>query len=409
MPQRRRPPTTGEPRVRRGTVRIPPAIAAHLRSGHPYLFREALGGRPLREPAGQVLEIVDDAGEFVARGLYDPDGVVAVRVLTRDPSEHIGDEAIARRVNAARKLRERLLPSTGMTAYRVVHGEGDQLPGVSVDRYGDYLVVHLFSPSLEKIASTLYDALQAAWSPKAIYEQKRYRSLGGEGAREPAKLVRGEAAPVEVEVEEHGLKFLVDPTAPLGTGLFPDLREGRRAVADHARGRRLLNLFSYTGAFSVWAARGGATETVSVDLAAKANARARRNFEINGLAEGELIVGDAFKVLAKMSERKREFDLLVLDPPSFSQARGRVFSVANDYAELVEAALAVAAPGALMACVSNTMKVPADELDRAIGEGSYRARRIVRVVERRGLPPDFPVAAGYSEGHYLKFFLCAVA
>jgi 23S rRNA (cytosine1962-C5)-methyltransferase len=397
--------------VRKGTVRVPGDIAARVRGGHPYLFREALGGRPLRGNAGEVIEIVDDAGEFVARGLYDPDGVVAVRVVTRDPNELVEATAIARRVDAARRLRDELLPKEGMTAYRVFHGEGDGLPGATVDRYGEHLVVHLFSSALEPVREALYDALEATWKPKSIYEQKRYKPLAGEGTRGPAELRRGEVAPVEIEVEEYGVKFVVDVTAPLGTGLFPDLREGRRAVADQARGRRVLNLFSYTGAFSVWAAKAGAREVVSVDLAAKAHARARRNLQLNGLSEQnhELVAGDAFKVLAKLADRDRQFDLIILDPPSFSQAKGRVFSVAKDYRELVEASLSVAAPGALMACVSNTMKVSAEELDRAIGEGAGRAGRYVRVVERRGLPPDFPIMAGYAEGHYLKFFLCAVA
>jgi 23S rRNA (cytosine1962-C5)-methyltransferase len=411
-PRRRTKPTESASlgaRVRRGTLRITGEIASHLRAGHPYLFREALGARPMREPAGQVVEIVDEAGEFVARGLFDPDGVVAVRVVTRDPDEMIDAGAVARRVDAARKLRERVLPPGGMTAYRVLHGEGDLLPGVTVDRYADYLVVHLFTPALEPLREALYDALEAAWKPTAIYEQKRFKPLAGEAPRGPATLARGTVAPVELEVAEYGVKFLVDVTAPLGTGLFPDLREGRRSVGERASGRKVLNLFSYTGAFSVWAARGGATEVVSVDLAAKAHARARRNLQINGLPEsGELIAGDAFKVLARMHERGRRYDLIVIDPPSFSQAKGRVFSVQKDYRELVEASLSVCAPGALLACCSNTLKLSVDDMDRAIGEAAVRARSRVRVIERRGLPADFPVPAGFSEGHYLKFMLCAV-
>jgi 23S rRNA (cytosine1962-C5)-methyltransferase len=391
-------------------VRVPGEIAARLRAGHPYLFREALGGRPLRERAGDTIEIVDDAGEFVARGLFDPDGVVAVRVLTRDRGESIDAAAIARRVEAARALRQQLLPPEGMTACRVLHGEGDGVPGVTVDRYGDFLVAHLFSPAVESIRAPLYDALEAAWKPRGIYEQRRYRPLGGEAPRGPATLERGEVAPVELEVQENGLTFVVDVTAPLGTGLFLDLREGRRAVGERAGGRRVLNLFSYTGAFSTYAARGGAREIVSVDLAPKAHTRARRNLQANGLGETghEFIAGDAFTVLAKMAERRRQFDLLILDPPSFSQAKGRVFSVQKDYRELVEASLGVAARGALIACASNTMKLGADELDRAIGEAAGRAGRILRVVERRGLPVDFPVPAGFDDGYYLKFFLCAV-
>jgi 23S rRNA (cytosine1962-C5)-methyltransferase len=171
----------------------------------------------------------------------------------------------------------------------------------------------------------------------------------------------------------------------------------------------VLNLFSYTGAFSVWAHHGGAVQVTSVDLAQKAHARARRNLSLNGLDEKahELIAGDAFKVLARMSERGQKFDLIILDPPSFAQAKGRVFSVQKDYRELVEAALSVAATDALLACVSNTHKLSWDELDRAIGEAAGRVGRFTRVVDRRGLPPDFPVPAGHAEGHYLKFALVA--
>jgi 23S rRNA (cytosine1962-C5)-methyltransferase len=409
-PHRRRPrPAPGfEPRVRRGTVRVAADIAARLRGGHPYVFREALGGRPLREPAGAVLDVVDPAGELVARGLFDPEGAVAVRVVTRR-AEPVDGALVARRVEAARRLRAPLVGGD-TDAFRVLHGEGDFFPGVTVDRYGEHLVVHLYTPSLEPLRDALYDALEAAWRPRAIYEQRRYKPLAGEGPRGPATLARGQVAPVEIEVREAGLSFVVDVTAPLGTGLFLDLREGRRAVGERAAGRRVLNLFSYTGAFSVYAARAGASEIVSVDLAPKAHARARRNLAANGLPESghEFIAGDAFKVLARMTERGRQMDLIVLDPPSFSQAKGRVFSAQKDYRELVEATLPVAAPGALVLCVCNTMKMSAEELDRAVGDAAGRAHREVRVVERRGLPVDFPVPAGYGEASYLKCLLCAV-
>jgi 23S rRNA (cytosine1962-C5)-methyltransferase len=402
--------SSGAPRVRRGSVRVTGEIATRLRTGHPYLFRDALGSRPLQQAPGDLVEILDPAGEFVAKGLYDPHGNVAIRIVTRDPSGSFDGETIHRRVETARRLREQLIPNDGSDCFRVLHNEGDGIPGVTVDKYGDFLVAHLYTSSIEPLRDALYDALEDAWKPKAIYEQKRYKPQAGDGPREPAQLVRGQVAPVEIEVNESGTKFVVDVTAPLGTGLFTDLREGRKSIASYAPGRRVLNLFSYTGAFSVWAAKAGAREIVSVDLAPKAHARARRNLTANGLDETkhEFIAGDAFKVLYKMGERQRLFDLIILDPPSFAQAKGKTFSVQKDYRELVEAALAVAAPGSLMAAVSNTMKISAEEIDRAIGDAAVRQRRQVRVVERRGLPADFPVPAGFIDGHYLKFFLCAV-
>ena len=402
----------GEPRVRRGTVRVPADVATRIRGGHPYLFRDALGGRPLQQSAGDLVELVDPAGEFVAKGIFDPLGAIAVRVVSRNPEGVFDGETILRRVEAARRLREQVLTPDSGDAYRVVHSEGDGIPGVTVDRYGEHLVVHLYSSAMEPLRDALYDALEKTWKPRAIYEQRRFRPQTGEGQREPATLARGAVAPVELEVDEGGVKFVVDVTAPLGTGLFLDLREGRRAVATLAAGRRVLNLFSYTGAFSVYAARAGAREIVSVDLAPKAHARARRNLSVNGLDEGrhEFIAGDTFKVLAKMAERQRQFDLVVLDPPSFGQSKERgVFSVQKDYRELVEGCLAVAAPGSFLAACSNTLKISAEEIDRAIGDAAARSRRQVRVIGRRGLPPDFPVPAGFLEGNYLKFFLCAVA
>ncbi len=408
-PRRRRPPpSSAEPRVRRGAVRVSNDVAWRVRAGHPWIYRDALGGRPMRETPGAALDVLDPAGGFVARGLWDPEGPIALRVFARDPSAVLDGAAARERVAAARTLRERLLaPSLG--ACRVVHGEADGLPGFTVDKYGDYLVVHQFTEALSGLVPSLQAALVAVWAPRAIYLQQRYRPQTGEGVRGPAQLIHGEAAPVEVVVEESGLRFAVDPTAPLGTGLFLDLRAGRRAVARHAAGRRVLNLFSYTGAFSLYAAHAGAREVVSVDLASRAHARARRNLELNGLTEAghEFIVGDAAKVMAKMEERHRRFDLVIIDPPSFAQAKGHVFVAQKDYRDLVTAALALVDRGGLLACANNTQKLPLDEFDRIVGDGAGRARRNLAVIERIGLPEDFPVPAGFPEGHYLKFQLCA--
>ena len=259
-------------RLRKGNVRVSADVAWRLRAGHPFVFREALLNRPMRESAGDVVDVLDDTGAFVGRGLYDPSNTIAIRLFTRSPDEQLDRSSLEARIGEARRLRERLL-SPELTAHRVIHGEGDGIPGVSVDRYGEHLVVQMYSAAIEPFREPLLDALMAVWKPRAIYEQKRQRPQTGEGPL-PAELVRGEVAPIELEVREGPLKFAVDVTAPLGTGLFPDLRAGRQAVARLARGRRVLNLFSYTGAFSLHAAHGGAPEVVSVDLSSKAHGRA---------------------------------------------------------------------------------------------------------------------------------------
>lgn len=404
------------PRVRRGTLRIPHEAAYRLRGGHPWVFRDTIGGRPVHAAAGEPVELHDPEGGFVARGIYDPDGPIAVRVLTRDPEEAIDQAAFTRRVKAAANLRNQLLPAIAakegeaLTAYRVVHGEGDYLPGITVDRYGDYLVIHLYSGSLEPHLKVLLDALDEIYKPKGIYMQRRFRPLGGEGPREPAELVRGAVAPVELEVSEGGLRFGVDVTSPLSSGLFLDLRLGRQAVAARSKGRRVLNLFSYTGALSLYAMAGGATEVVSVDLAARAHARARRNLTLSGLQETghEFITGDAMAIMARMAERKRHFDMVIIDPPAFAQGRDKNFSVQRDYRDLVRSALLLCRPGALLCCVANAAKFSIEDLMNAMGDGAGQARRFVRVVDQLSLPPDFPVPAGFPEGYYLKVLFGAV-
>lgn len=420
-----------EPRVRRGTYRLPIEAVHRIRAGHPWVYRDTLGDRPLRGTPGEIVDLSTQEGTFVARGILDPEGPIAVRVIGRDPGELFDSEAILRRVRAAADLRSTLLPvrrsdkdtapAEPLTGYRVLHTEGDFVPGITVDRYGDFLVVHVFSPSLEIHLPAVADALMAVHKPAGIYVQRRFRPLGGDGPREPAELFRGAVAPVEIVVEESGLRFAVDVTAPLGTGLFLDLRRGREAVQARARGRRVLNLFSYTGAFSVHAAKGGATEVVSVDLSPKAHARARHNLELSGLPETghEFITGDVMAVLSRMADRKRRFDAIVLDPPAFSHvkdkdrdrerdSRERTFSVQRDYRDVVRAALSVMAPGGLLFCAANAARFTVEELGSAIGDGASMAGRYIRTIESAGLPPDFPVPPGFPEGNYLKFLTCAV-
>jgi 23S rRNA (cytosine1962-C5)-methyltransferase len=407
-PRRRRRPA-GAPIVRRNTVRLPMDVAWRVRIGHPWVYREAFGPRVLREEPGQAIDLVDVDGEFVGRGLYEGDQPIAVRVFTRDPDELIDAALVTRRVAASIALRRRFFDFDKNQCLRLINGEGDGLPGIVVERYADYLVVQLFSGALGGIREALYSALEKELAPRAIYEQRRFKSLAGEAPRQAgAELMRGSPAPVELEVKEGDLTFWVDVTAPLSTGLFADLREGRRAVREHARGRRVLNLFSYTGAISVYAAAGGATEVSAVDVAPKAHARARKNFTASGLDadKTEHLVGDALKVLSRFAERGRRFDMVVIDPPAFASAAargGKPWSAIKDYAELVEHCLRITEPGGLLVAASSTHKIGPTEFEAALAEGAVHADTELQVIDRRGLPPDFPTLPAFPEGNYLKF------
>jgi 23S rRNA (cytosine1962-C5)-methyltransferase len=370
------------------------------------VFREALGARGVSEPSGAVVDLLSGNRDFVARGYVDREHVVAVRVLTRDPREQIvpGNGVVATRFARAVQLRWSLFVGPRPQAMRVFSGESEGLPGVNVDRYGDFALVQWLSGGALPWRDELLNAIENVLAPRGIYEQRRLRPLGGSGPPEPATRARGDEAPVEIVVEDGACRFGIDVTAPLGVGVFSDMRLGWNAVASRAAGRRVLNLFSYTGAFSVHAAKAGAAEVVAIDLAAKAHARARRNYELSGLdpAKLEAIAADAGKTLDKFADRKRAFDLIVCDPPTFSQGPEGQFQVGRDLVRLAAASAAVLAPGGFLVFATNSTKVSVAEFDRALGEGAAAAHADLRIIERVGLPPDYPVAPGFPEGNYLK-------
>jgi 23S rRNA (cytosine1962-C5)-methyltransferase len=393
-------------RVRVGQYRIPPDIATRVRAGHPWVFRDALGARGVAEPTGSIVELLSGNREFVGRGYVDQDHAIAVRLVARDPATEVapGTGTIAGRFERAAELRRLLFGAALPQAMRVFSGESEGLPGVTVDLYGGFAVAQWLSAGALPWRDELYGAIESCWKPRGIYEQRRVRPLAGGGPPEPAVRARGEEAPLELVIEDGGCSFGVDVTAPLGVGLFPDMRLGWAAMASRASGRRVLNLFSYTGAFSVHAAKAGAAEIVAVDTASKAHARARRNFELSGLAAArhETLTADAAKTLERFASRGRWFDIVVCDPPTFSHGPSGQFSVARDLTRLAGASAAVLAPGGYLVLASNSTKLSAADLDRALAEGAASVRAELRIIERIGLPPDFPVAPGFPEGNYLK-------
>ncbi len=379
------------------------------------MFRDALGGRAVAEETGAVVDLLAGNRELVGRGYVDQDHAIVIRVMSRDPAErlHPGAGTVAARFTRAVQLRWQLLGADRPGALRLFSGESEGFPGVTVDRYGDFVVVTWLSAGALPWREELYEAIESTIRPRGLYEQRRLRPIAGQAPPEPAVRASGEEAPVEIVVDEAGCRFGVDVTAPLGVGFYPDLRRGRDAVAARAADRRVLNLFSYTGAFSVRAAKAGAAEIVAVDTVAKVHARARRNFELSGLPPDKMeqVTADAMKTLDRFASRGRSFDLVVCDPPTFSHAQGAgtPFSVTKDLADLAAACLRVLAPGGLLAFSTNSTKLSREDVDRALAEGGARARIEARIVDRIGLPPDYPVAPGFPEGNYLKFLLAVRA
>ncbi len=379
-------------------------LARHLRAGHPWVFRKAIEKAPRGLAAGAIVDVTE-GDRFVARGYFDPHSAIQVRVLTREPAEEIDEAFWQRRVARALELRRELVHGT--TGYRLVHGESDGLPGVVADRYERFAVLKLYSAGLTPHRDAIVEALRSAGEGLlGIYGRDEIpRDDDDEGGAPAGRVLWGAEPPERIAIGEHGMTVLVDVRRGQKTGHFLDQRENRRMVRGLAAGRpEALNLFAYTGGFSVAAALGGAKHVVSVDVDADAIALARENFRANGLdaADHAFAAEDAFEILARYKREGRRFDLVVCDPPAFAKSQRAVDAAVAGYASLNRAALAVVAPGGLLVTASCSARVSVEQFTDAVKEAAFKARVDLQLVAETRQPADHPVSLQFREGRYLK-------
>ena len=373
--------------------------------GHPWIFSGAIEGVDSEPDTAGVTDVLDSGGNWLARGLYNPRSQIRVRILTWQ-DEEIDQPFFTRRLSQAAALRERHLASS-CNAYRLVNGEGDFLPGLVVDRYGDFLVVQFFTAGMDSLRGVVVDSLSALFPFKGIFE----RSEGGvreeEGLGAAVGVLTGEEPPELIEIEEHQFKFLVDIRKGQKTGFFLDQRENRLLLSSLARDRIILNCFAYTGAFAAYALKGKARQVISVESSRSALELAKKNFFLNGLAEseGDLLKADAFSYLKKC---KTEFDIVVLDPPSLALKRVDVAAAAGSYKFLNLHALRLLRPSGLLLTFCCSQHLSLDLFQKIIFGAAADSGRKIQLLKRVGHPLDHPVSLHHPEGEYLKGLLLQV-
>jgi 23S rRNA (cytosine1962-C5)-methyltransferase len=383
-------------------------LGRHLRAGHPWVFRKALEQVP-KIPAGSVVDLTE-GGKFVARGYFDPHSAIAVRVLTRDSRETIDAAFMARRVRQALAERRSLIDLTDTDSFRLLHGEGDGLPGVVVDLYAGYAVLKLYSAGLTPYRHLLVEALKAALPElKGIIgrDEVARDDVEDEDGRGTGKMLYGAQAPELIPIRERGATFLVDAWRGQKTGFFLDQRENRFLIRRLAKDRDVLNCFCFSGGFSVNAALGGAKSVFSVDLDPDAIALARENFTRNGIPaeRHDFLAADVFKIIQSFKDEGRTFDLIILDPPAFAKSQKAVQAAIDGYASLNRQALALLRPGGLLATASCSARVSPNDFIGAVREAAFKAGVDLALVEERYQPPDHPVRLQFPEGKYLKFYV----
>ena len=376
------------------TLELPATLARSLFAGHPWIYRDHVP-RAFSAPAGSFVRV--RAGRFTGFALWDPDSPIALRVFSarEKPNEAWVRERIAQAVELRAGLAAR-----GTTAYRLLYGEGDGLPGITADVYGKFAVLISYAGALESIMPWVLGGLQASARFQGILRRSGRRA---ERAKEKLTLAAGRTPPRELVVTENGIRFAVDLEAGQKTGLYLDHRDNREFLGNHAAGRSVLNLYAYTGAFSLYALKGGATRVVSVDAAEPALLAARRNFELNGLepAEHEFVVADVPHYLSRRNGE--QFELVICDPPSFASSRAELKSALRAYVRLNAAALGACSPFGLYAAASCTSQLSPEAFRGVLAEAAALARVRLQILHEAGQAIDHPYFAGHLEGRYLKF------
>jgi 23S rRNA (cytosine1962-C5)-methyltransferase len=365
-----------------------------LRQGFPWVYpNEVVKGRGAGP--GRWVGLYSSKGKRLGHGLWD-EGWIAARVIPDD---------LVATLDAAADHRE-LVVDDKTSGFRLLHGENDGLPGVRIDWWSHFAVIILDSPSLAPLIVPITNWLRQRREPRGIYlcyrpdprDKRDWRSL------DPAPgLIDGHAPPGDVTIVERGLSLLVRPADGPDVGVYADMRMVRAWMEDHWGGRRVLNTFSYTGAFSVAAAMGGATEVTSVDLSASSLERAEANFRANGLDPSlhDFCAEDTFKAMDRFRRKGELFDVVILDPPSFSRGTS-TWSAKRDYPRLVSAACRVLAPGGWILAASNQGKQSPKDFQGLVANGVRKAERSAQEIHWAGAGPDFPAACWFPEGHYLK-------
>lgn len=383
-----------------------------IRNRHPWIFSGAVARVEGRPEPGDIVEVVDGNGRFLARAYYNPHSQINGRILTWNPDEQIDDSFWQRKIERALAGRAALGLEPQTNAYRLINAESDGLPGLIVDKYDDFLVIQCLTLGIDGRKQTLINLLADVLHPAGIVERSDASVRGQEGLAQVKGSVWGQEPPAELLVRENGHTFGVDLLDGHKTGLYLDQRENRTAVCQpqFVAGKEILNVFAYTGGFALYAAANGAGPIVNVDSSVEALTLAEQNMmrDVGERPSDEYIAGDAFEVLRYYRDEGRQFDVVILDPPKFAHSQRDVERASRGYKDLNWLALRLLRPGGLLATFSCSGRVSADLFQKIVFGAAVDAGRDVQILQQLGQAPDHPILLTFPESAYLKGLLCRV-
>ncbi len=374
------------------------------RDGYPLISKESVVNWDDVKEEGSVINLVDEKGKFILKAYHGVQNKGYGWALSTNIDEKIDTLFFTKKIKSALEYRKDYYSDESTTAFRVFNGEGDGIGGLTIDYFDGFYLLTWYSLGIYKFKSSILEALKNSVEYKGIYQKKRFDSKG-QYLGDENDFICGDEAQAPILVKENGINFAIYLDDGAMVGLFLDQKDVRKTIRDkYAKGKSMLNTFSYTGAFSVAAALGGSTKTTSVDLAKRSLKKTSQQFEINNIDSNcqDIIVEDVFNYFKYALKKKLLFDLVVLDPPSFARSKKRTFSASKDYVNLLKEAIQITKKGGIIVASTNAanfnMMTFSDFITKAFKElnGKYEIK------ERFSLPKDFRVLKKFQEGNYLK-------
>jgi 23S rRNA (cytosine1962-C5)-methyltransferase len=380
---------------------------ALMKLRHPWLFTDAIQPVSGIEDGDLCDVYLSNKRTFIGRGYYNSKSKIVVRIISRNFHQVIDQAYFEDRLRELQAERASNLNLEETNAYRLVFAESDQLPGLILDRYDQVFVLQIHTLGMDKLKPILVEAIRNVFHPKTIYERSDAQVRFQDGLTDnPSQLLYGEDPKGELEIKEHGIPFLVDVIHGQKTGLFLDQRENRKALQKYTAGKSVLNCFSYTGGFSLYAALAGAKKVVSVDVSKNAIAAAERNFALNKVPAEihEGVVADVFDYLD--ARKPGEFEVIILDPPAFVKNNKSLKKGMSGYLHINEASLKILPKNGILITSSCSSYVTDEIFQKMLTIASHRTGCSLKMLEIKHQPPDHPFNLDFPEGKYLKFWIC---
>ncbi|MDD5766521.1 MAG: class I SAM-dependent methyltransferase [Candidatus Marinimicrobia bacterium] len=379
-----------------------------LRRLHPWIFSGAIHSVIGSPVSGDTVEVLSSDQRFLGRGAFSPQSQITVRMWNYNADEPIDERFFANRLQRAIDFRKELLSDPKTTAFRLVNAESDGLPGLIIDKYGDFLICQFLTAGVEKWKKEIVAQLNALISNAGIYERSDVEVREKEGLPLVAGVLMGIEPPNLVEILENGLKFLVDVKTGHKTGFYLDQRENRKLIGNYAANVEMLNCFSYTGGFGIFALKNGAAHVTNIDASTAALEIGLENAKRNELPAEHIenVAGDVFQVLREYRNANRMFDLIVLDPPKFAETKSNLEHAARGYKDINLLAFKLLRKNGILFTFSCSGLMTPELFQKIIADAALDAKRDSQILRRLTQAPDHPTALAFPEGTYLKGFVC---